>query len=99
MTSESNDKELATTPGSRAESNPHSLVRIAPAPSPATHGPDHLDLASIRERLDNAKGPNYWRCLDEIAGAEGFQDFLHREFPRQASEWEDVEGRRNFLKL
>jgi len=61
--------------------------------------PNHLDLASIREKLDAAKGPNYWRCLDEIAGTEGFQDFLHREFPRQASEWEDVEGRRNFLKL
>ncbi len=59
----------------------------------------NLDLASIRTRLDAARGKNYWRSLDELAATEGFQDFLHREFPRQASEWEDVEGRRNFLKL
>ncbi len=72
---------------------------LLPAPAPAAPGPDNLDLASIREKLEAAKGPNYWRSLDEIAGTEGFQDFLHREFPRQASEWEDVEGRRNFLKL
>ena len=104
MTSESNDKEMAkplVAPlAAPAAAMPGSLVRtIAPAPTASAPGPDHLDLASIRERLDAAKGPNYWRCLDEIAGTEGFQDFLHREFPRQASEWEDVDGRRNFLKL
>ena len=96
MTSESNDRTPKAGPPATA---PGSLVRsIAPAPRPA-EDPNHLDLASIRQRLDSAKGPNYWRCLDEIAGTEGFQEFLHREFPRQASEWEDVEGRRNFLKL
>ena len=58
-----------------------------------------LDLESIRKRLDGAKGRDYWRSLEEIAANEGFQDFLHREFPRQASEWEDGEGRRDFLKL
>jgi MoCo/4Fe-4S cofactor protein with predicted Tat translocation signal len=93
MTSESNDKELARPIAVNA-----SLVRTI-APAPSAPGPDHLDLASIRRRLDAAKGPDYWRSLDEIAGTEGFQEFLHREFPRQASEWEDVEGRRNFLKL
>ena len=95
MTSESNDKELSNPV---VRSSP--LIRtITPAPAPSAQGSNHLDLASIRERLDAAKGPDYWRSLDEIAGTEGFQDFLHREFPRQASEWEDVEGRRNFLKL
>ena len=89
MTSESNDKALASQ-----------LVRsIAPAPSAAAPANDRLDLASIREKLEKAKGPQYWRSLDEIAATDGFQEFLHREFPRQASEWEDVEGRRNFLKL
>ncbi len=103
MTSESNDKELnghVVQKTGSAHGNHAPLIRtIAPAPSPAAPGPNHLDLASIRERLDAAKGPGYWRSLDEIAGTEGFQDFLHREFPRQASEWEDMEGRRNFLKL
>jgi MoCo/4Fe-4S cofactor protein with predicted Tat translocation signal len=94
MTSESNDKAMPRP----LAANSGSLVRII-APAPSTPGPDHLDLASIREKLTAATGPNYWRSLDEIAGTEGFQDFLHREFPRQASEWEDVEGRRNFLKL
>jgi MoCo/4Fe-4S cofactor protein with predicted Tat translocation signal len=102
MTSESNDKELSShiVRKNASAGNASSLIRtIAPAPAPATPGPNHLDLAAIRERLDASKGPDYWRSLDEIAGTEGFQDFLHREFPRQASEWEDVEGRRNFLKL
>ena len=45
------------------------------------------------------KAPNYWRSLDELSSAEGFQEFLHREFPRQAGEWIDDEGRRNFLKI
>ncbi len=69
------------------------LVSISGAP------PARLDLASIQERLEKSRGRDYWRSLDEIAATDGFQDFLHREFPRQASEWLDDEGRRNFLKL
>ena len=40
-----------------------------------------------------------WRSLDEVAGTPEFQDYLHREFPSNASEWLDPVGRRNFLKL
>jgi MoCo/4Fe-4S cofactor protein with predicted Tat translocation signal len=59
-----------------------------------------IDLAAIRAKLADAKGPRYWQSLEELAGTEGFQEFLFREFPRQASEWEDDEpGRRKFLKL
>src|SRR5580692_6444004 len=58
-----------------------------------------LNLTSIRQRLEQAKGAGYWRSLDELTSVEGFKDFLHREFPRQASEWIDDEGRRNFLKI
>src|ERR1700722_16925935 len=57
-----------------------------------------LNLTSIQAKLDKAKGPSYWRSLDELTSVEGFKEFLHREFPRQASEWIDDEGRRNFLK-
>src|SRR6202044_2866801 len=60
---------------------------------------DSLNLASIRTKLDQAKGAGYWRSLDELTSAEGFKESLHREFPRQASEWIDDEGRRNFLKI
>jgi len=58
-----------------------------------------LNLTSIRARLEQAKGAGYWRSLDELTSVEGFKEFLHREFPRQASEWIDDEGRRNFLKI
>ena len=58
-----------------------------------------LNLESIRTKLDKAKGATYWRSFDELAAGEGFKEFLHREFPRQASEWIDDEGRRNFLKI
>jgi molybdopterin-containing oxidoreductase family iron-sulfur binding subunit len=59
-----------------------------------------LDLASARARLETAKGRDYWRSLEQLAESDGFEDMLHREFPRQASEWDGGdEGRRNFLKL
>ena len=58
-----------------------------------------LNLTSIQKRLEAAKGPGYWRSLDELFSTEGFKEYLHREFPRQASEWIDDNGRRNFLKM
>jgi MoCo/4Fe-4S cofactor protein with predicted Tat translocation signal len=64
-----------------------------------TNKDDKLDLASIRARLSAAKGKEYWRSLEELAETEGFYEMLHREFPRQASEWIDSFSRRQFLKL
>ncbi|HET9223362.1 MAG TPA: TAT-variant-translocated molybdopterin oxidoreductase [Roseiflexaceae bacterium] len=60
-----------------------------------------LNLEQIREYLADARGRRYWRSLDELAATPEFQEFLHREFPRQASEWIDPSpvSRRNFLKL
>src|SRR5690349_16761790 len=58
-----------------------------------------LSLQSIQKRLEQAKGTAYWRSLDELFAADGFSEYLHREFPRQAGEWVDDEGRRNFLKI
>jgi len=60
---------------------------------------DHPDLAEARGRLAGARGPQYWRSLEELAGTEGFQDYLGREFPSLASEWTDPVGRRQFLRL
>ncbi len=59
----------------------------------------NMDIGAIRARLEGAQGREYWRCLEELADTDGFQDMLHREFPHQAGEWHDAEGRRNFLKL
>jgi len=53
----------------------------------------------LKNKLDTASGPQYWRSLQEIAGSEEFQEYLHREFPENASEWIDPVSRRNFLKI
>ncbi|MFO7691709.1 MAG: TAT-variant-translocated molybdopterin oxidoreductase [Vicinamibacterales bacterium] len=58
-----------------------------------------LDLASIRASLAGASGPEYWRSLEELADTDAFQEYLHREFPEQASEFTDPVGRRQFLRL
>ncbi|MBZ5701793.1 MAG: TAT-variant-translocated molybdopterin oxidoreductase [Acidobacteriia bacterium] len=58
-----------------------------------------LDLAAIRERLGKTTGKEYWRSLEELSDNPHFTELLHREFPRQASEWDDSVDRRDFLKL
>ena len=49
--------------------------------------------------MAEAQGPEYWRSLEELAGDPDFQEMLHREFPKGASEWLDSVSRRGFLKL
>ncbi|MFB3829380.1 MAG: TAT-variant-translocated molybdopterin oxidoreductase, partial [Bryobacteraceae bacterium] len=60
-----------------------------------------LDLAALQEKLAGKGGKEYWRSLEDLASSEEFEEMLHREFPRQASEWpeEDGPGRRQFLKI
>src|SRR5947209_13655423 len=41
----------------------------------------------------------YWRSLDELADSPVFEEFVRREFPQQAEEWNDPVERRTFLKL
>src|SRR5947209_9112805 len=61
--------------------------------------PASLDLDSVRRKLADAKGPKYWRTLEELSNEKAFGELLEREFPRQASEWVDPVSRRGFLKL
>jgi MoCo/4Fe-4S cofactor protein with predicted Tat translocation signal len=62
-----------------------------------------LDLDSLRAEINEANetksGPEYWRSLEELAGSTAFQEALHREFPKGASEWVDSVSRRGFLKV
>ena len=58
-----------------------------------------MDFASVRNRLAGLEGRAYWRSLEELADSPEFNDYLHREFPVQASEFSDPAGRRTFLKL
>ena len=47
----------------------------------------------------NESAPKYWRSLDELAATPEFEEQLHREFPRGASEWTNEIARRDFLRL
>jgi MoCo/4Fe-4S cofactor protein with predicted Tat translocation signal len=58
-----------------------------------------LELADVQQQLDQAKGPEYWRSLEELAGSDEFREMMHREFPKGASEWLDSVSRRGFLQL
>jgi len=42
---------------------------------------------------------SYWRTLDELAQTPEFEEMLHREFPKHASEWTDNSSRRDFMKI
>jgi molybdopterin-containing oxidoreductase family iron-sulfur binding subunit len=61
-----------------------------------------VSLDSLRDQINDANdkaGPEYWRSLEELAGSAEFQEALHREFPKGASEWVDSVSRRGFLKV
>src|SRR6188768_1192584 len=64
-------------------------ARLAAAVDAGTQGPAGNSPSS----------PRYWRSFSELAETPDFQEFLHREFPQQATEWHDPVSRRNFLKL
>lgn len=56
----------------------------------------HSELVQLQGRTG---GKQYWRSLEELAETPEFQKFVEREFPSQASEFNDPAGRRNFLKV
>jgi len=84
----------------------HPLVQITPAPGSAGRAggssnsvAPEMTLEQARSRLEGKRGQQYWRSLEELSQEPGFTELLHREFPRQASEWVDPVSRRGFLKL
>ena len=76
--------------------NDHKTKQAGADVCPSKRG--KLDLAAAREQIEQTTGPEYWRSLEELAGSEEFQEMLHREFPKGASEWLDSFSRRGFLK-
>ena len=58
-----------------------------------------VDLTEIRDRLASSTAPEFWRSLEEAAGTEAVQSYLHREFPDHAADLADPESRRTFLKV
>jgi MoCo/4Fe-4S cofactor protein with predicted Tat translocation signal len=80
----------------------HTATRAAARPSDASGRPADprpLDGDSLRQKLSKSGEQPLWRSLDELCETPEFFDFLHREFPRQAGEWNDPASRRSFLKL
>ena len=57
------------------------------------------DIEVLRTKLEATRGREYWRSLESLSETPEFKQFLHREFPQNASEWLDPVGRRGFLKL
>jgi molybdopterin-containing oxidoreductase family iron-sulfur binding subunit len=58
-----------------------------------------VDFQGVRRKLDATSPRRYWKSLDELADAPAFLEFLRREFPEQASMFEDPKGRREFMTL
>ncbi|MDX6612353.1 MAG: hypothetical protein QOD75_1539 [Blastocatellia bacterium] len=59
-----------------------------------------LDPSAIAgTQTDVGAGKEYWRSLDELADSPEFHQFVLREYPQQAEEWNDPVERRTFLKL
>ncbi len=86
--------ERPSTMATEAEGDCHAEWRRAAAdPAPP------VDLAEVRGRLAASRGPRFWRGLEEVAQTPEFEEVLHREFPRFASEWPAGVSRRNFLRL
>ncbi|HUQ31887.1 MAG TPA: TAT-variant-translocated molybdopterin oxidoreductase [Pyrinomonadaceae bacterium] len=64
----------------------------------------HNNFALMRDRVLAAQdgkpdGKLYWRSLEELADSPEFREFVEREYPQQAEEWNDPVGRRTFIKL
>jgi len=58
---------------------------------------DHI--LAIQDGKDTRAGKQYWRSLEELADSPAFQEFVSREYPQQAEEWNDPIERRTFIKL
>ncbi len=68
----------------------------------------HINFKILRERVlapgdksrqDACVPREYWRSLEELADSPILEEFVRREFPHQAEEWNDPFERRTFLKL
>ncbi|HEX5703438.1 MAG TPA: TAT-variant-translocated molybdopterin oxidoreductase [Pyrinomonadaceae bacterium] len=71
----------------------------------------HINFKLLRDRImrdqppatggsDSTSSPKeYWRSLEDLAGSPIVEEFVRREFPHAADEWNDPVERRTFLKI
>jgi molybdopterin-containing oxidoreductase family iron-sulfur binding subunit len=56
-------------------------------------------VAALRARLQDARGPEYWRCLEELAATPEFQRQLRATLPQAATAADEGVNRRDFVRL
>src|SRR5688572_6336437 len=68
----------------------------------------HINFKLLRDRVlgagsadaSSASSPKeYWRSLEDLANSPIVEEFVRREFPHAADEWNDPVERRTFLKI
>jgi MoCo/4Fe-4S cofactor protein with predicted Tat translocation signal len=60
----------------------------------------HINFKVMRDRIvGSSDGKNFWRSLEELGDSPEFREFVEREYPQHAEEWDDPVERRTFLKL
>ena len=57
------------------------------------------NFALLRNRILRQEGKDYWRSVEEFVDAPEFEEFVKREYPTHAEEWEDGLSRRSFIKV
>ncbi len=68
-------------------------------PASAGGSPPMSHPSADADGTDMNSGKNYWRSLEELADSPEFHEFVQREYPQHAEEWDDPIERRTFLKL
>jgi molybdopterin-containing oxidoreductase family iron-sulfur binding subunit len=71
----------------------------APATAPLAPGTFDLSMPPVKAQGSTPEGKKYWRSLEELADTPEFHEFVQREYPQHAEEWDDPIERRTFLKL
>jgi len=61
--------------------------------------PASIDVAALRRRLRDGRGPAYWQSLAELAETPEFLAHVEQEFPRFAAAAAGALDRRRFLQL
>ncbi|WP_298404272.1 TAT-variant-translocated molybdopterin oxidoreductase [uncultured Chloroflexus sp.] len=61
--------------------------------------PAASEIEAVRAQLQQARGKQFWRSLDQLVDTPAFRELVAREFPQGASELADPVSRRTFLKL
>ncbi len=57
------------------------------------------NFASLRDRILDKSGKEYWRSVEEFVDAPEFEEFVKHEYPAHAEEWDNSLSRRNFVKV